>query len=346
MKDSIVLVTGGAGYCGIPTVEELLNRGISVRIFDKLLWGEKPIFNLLSRVDVVQGDIRNVDPSVLKGVTAVIHFAGLSNDPTAEYNPEANTEINTIGTKKLAELCKSKGIRKFTFASSASVYDRGLLAEDFLQDEKSKLEPRAAYAISKFHAEEELLKLKSKDFAPVILRQGTVYGFSPRMRYDLVVNSFVKDALMNKKITVFCGGEQWRPLVDISDIALAHIACIEAPQEKVSGEIFNVVYKNYRILELAHWVRKVFREKLNIDIEIEVDYSEKKDRSYRISNDKITKAIGFAPKVSVEDSVINMIDRIQEYGYKDFLNPKYFNIKWMELLTEMEDTVKKIGKVF
>lgn len=342
----MILVTGGAGYCGIPTVEELLKRGVSVRIFDKMLWGEKPLKHIIDRVEIIQGDIREVNASVLKGVKGVIHFAGLSNDPTAEYNPDANKEINTIGTKKLAQLCKKEGIKRFTFASSASIYDKGLLAEDILQDENSKVEPRAAYATSKFEAEQELLKLADKHFCPVILRQGTVYGFSPRMRYDLVVNSFIKNAMLYKQITVFCGGEQWRPLVDVSDIAKAHIAALEAPLEKISGQIFNIVYKNYRILELAHWTRKVFREKKGIDINIEVDYSERKDRSYRIAHEKITKILGLIPQVSVEEAIINAITKIEEFGYTDYLHPRYHNIAWMEMLCEMENSLKKIGKVF
>jgi nucleoside-diphosphate-sugar epimerase len=264
----------------------------------------------------------------------------------AEFNPEANFAINTDATIKLAKLCKKTGIRRFTFASSGSIYDRGLMAEDILQTEDSPVNPKAAYSLSKYKAEQELIKLADKQFCPVIMRQGTVYGFSPRMRYDLVVNTMLKSALLNNKLIVFCGGEQWRPLVDVRDVARAHIAAIEAPGEEVCGQIFNLVYKNYRVLELAHWIRKALRETKGLDPAIEVDYSPRKDRSYRVSGDKIKKAIGWDPKISVEESIKNMITEIDAWNYTDYLHPRYYNIEWMKLLSQISDLHKQIKRIF
>ena len=341
-----VLVTGGGGYIGTVLSAELLDKGYTVRLLDTFYWGMEPLKKIKDEVEIVQADIRDVDKSVLKGVTAVIHQAGLSNDPMAEFNPKANEEINTIATKRFALLCKENGIKRFTFASSASIYDRGLLTEDFLQDENSKVAPKAAYSVSKYKAEQELMKLASKDFCPVIFRQGTVYGFSPRMRYDLVVNTMLKNALMYNQINVFCGGEQWRPLVDIHDVALAHIMAIEAPREKVCGQIFNLVYKNYRVLELAHWIRKALRELKGVDPKIEVDYSPRRDRSYRISGEKIKRVLNWEPKISVEESIKDMIKKIEEYKYTDYMNPRYYNIEWMKILNQVVELQKHVKRIF
>lgn len=166
------------------------------------------------------------------------------------------------------------------------------------------------------------------------------------MRYDLVVNSMLKNALLFNKISVFCGGEQWRPLVDVRDVALAHIVAVEAPEEKVRGQIFNLIYKNYRILELTHWVRKALREVKRLNPEIEVDYSGRKDRTYRISGEKIKKILCWEPKISVEESVKDMIKKIEEWGYADYMHPRYYNIEWMKLLNEVAELQKKVKKIF
>jgi len=341
-----VLVTGGGGYIGTILAEKLLDRGYTVKLLDTFYWGMEPLKNIRDKVEIVQADIRDIDKSVLKDVTAVIHQAGLSNDPMAEFNPKANYEINTYATKELAEMCKENGVKRFTFASSGSIYDIGLLAEDVLQNEETKVHPKAAYSVSKYKAERELLKLADANFEPVIMRQGTVYGFSPRMRYDLVVNTMLKTALLYNKLIVFCGGEQWRPLIDISDVAEAHIIAIEADAKDVAGQIFNLVYKNYRVLELAHWVQKALQELKGMNPEIEVDYSPRRDRSYRISGEKIKKVLNWEPKVSVEDSLKNMIKKIDEYGYTDYMHPKYYNIEWMKLLNEISELQKKVKRVF
>ena len=212
----MILVTGGAGYIGCVLVRELLDRGEAVRVFDKLFFGDEPLSEFRDRIELVEGDIRSIDEAALAGIDSVVHLAGLSNDPTAEYNPRANYEINTIATERLALLSKRAGVRRFTFASTCSIYDRGLFADDVLVDETAEVSPRAAYAVSNHDAEKILLQLADESFSPVIFRQGTVFGYSPRMRYDLVVNTFVKDALSKGRLTVFGGGEMWRPLVDVS----------------------------------------------------------------------------------------------------------------------------------
>ena len=164
------------------------------------------------KIELVQGDIRSFDPAVLDGCDAVLHLAGLSNDPTAEFNPKANEEINTHGTEVVATACKARGIKRFINASTCSIYDLGFYAPDFLRDEESEVKPRAAYAVSNYEAERILLAMADDRFCPVILRQGTVYGWSPRMRYDLVVNTFVRDAIGKGSLTVHAAarcGARW-----------------------------------------------------------------------------------------------------------------------------------------
>jgi nucleoside-diphosphate-sugar epimerase len=340
----MILVTGGAGYIGAVTVRALLDKGFAVRVLDKLLYGDAPLDEVRNHVDVVQGDICTVDDAVLDDIGAVVHLAGLSNDPTAEFNPEANRRMNSLATRSLAEACKRKGIRRFVFASSCSIYDRGLMAEDVIQDENSPVQPLAAYAQSKFAAEQALLELADDRFQPTILRQGTVYGWSPRMRYDLVVNTFVKSAYETGRLVVHCGGEMWRPLVDVTDVANCYITCLEADLKIVGGQIFNVSHKNYRILELAHWVRKAL---LGLrDVEIDVQYGSQQARSYRVNTRKIETVLGFRPIVSVEDSARNMAQKIKAGISADFNNPRYYNIRWLELLVEIQDHLRRIGSIF
>ena len=313
-------------------------------MFDKLYFGEQGLAEIGDKIDLVQGDLRSFDPAILDGCNAVLHLAGLSNDPTAEFNPKANHEINTTGTEVLARRCKERGVKRFVFASTCSIYDLGFYAPDFLRDEDSEVRPRAAYAVSNYEAERILLGMADGNFCPVLLRQGTVYGWSPRMRYDLVVNTFVRDALVKGVLTVNAGGEMWRPLVDVTDLCRVYIACVDAPDESVHGKVLNVVGKNYRVLELAHWVREALKPLKKVDIE--VDYSNFNTRSYRVSGQRVETELGVKPLMGVKESVEHMVKMIHQHNQTDFYSPKYYNIAWMTLLSEMEETIKRIGGVF
>lgn len=342
-----ILIVGGAGYVGAILAEELLDRGYAVKILDRLYYGEDGLRDVRDRVELVVGDMRVIDPSLLDGVDAVVNAGGLSNDPTAEYNPRANREMNTIATRRLAEMCKAEGVRRYIFASTCSIYDRGVGSgeKDVLLDEEAEVNPRAAYSSSKHEAERILLEMTDDDFCPVILRKGTIYGFSPRMRYDLVANTFVKDALSKGYITVFYGGEMWRPLVDVRDVARAYILCLEADEEKVRGQIFNLSHSNFRISELALRVRGALGE-AGVEIGLKADYSYRGVRSYRVSTTKIERVLGFKPIISVEESVRDMVEKIPRYGCDDFDNPRYYNILWMRFLEEADKIISITGSVF
>jgi len=342
-----ILLVGGAGYVGSVLTHELLERGYAVRILDRLYFGDQGLRDHRDRVELVVGDMRTVTDEVFEGVEAVINVGGLSNDPTAEYNPQANHEMNTLASKKLAELCVANGVSRYIFASSCSIYDRGVGNEsrDVLLDEESEVDPRAAYASSKREAEKLLLGMADADLCPVILRKGTIYGFSPRMRYDLVVNTFVKDALSKGVITIHYGGEMWRPLVEVRDVARAYIACLRADEGLVKKQIFNLSFHNMRISELALRVREAFRT-MDINIDIRSDYGYRGVRSYRVSAAKIQRVLGFRPKVTIEESVQNMVKQIRAHGYDDFDNPRYYNIRWMRLLEEAQKIIGVTGSVF
>ena len=343
----MILVVGGAGYVGSVLIREMLTRGYAVKVFDRMYYGDSGIREHLERIKLQEGDVRTMDVSVLDGVEAVINLSGLSNDPTAEYNPRANFEMNTQANEYLARLCKARGIERFLFASSCSIYDVGIGNEekDIVLDEESPVKPKAAYSSSKYEAEKVLLELADENFCPTILRKGTVYGFSPRMRYDLVVNTFLRDALSKGYVTMHYGGEMWRPLVDVRDAARAYITCLEAPVKKVNGQIFNVVYGNFRISELALRVVEALKG-VGVKAELRPDYRYQGVRSYRVSGRKLERVLDFTPAVTVEEAVKDLVESISRYRYTDFDNPRYYNITWMKLLEEAHRIIKITGSVF
>jgi nucleoside-diphosphate-sugar epimerase len=342
-----ILLVGGAGYVGSVLTQELLERGYAVRVLDRLYFGEIGLGGVRDRVELVVGDMRTLKAEILRDVEAVVNVGGLSNDPTAEYNPQANHEMNTVAAHRLAELCAANGVRRYIYASSCSIYDRGVGSDshDDLLDEESPVDPRAAYSSSKYEAEGLLLEMAGDGFCPIILRKGTIYGFSPRMRYDLVVNTFVKDALSKGVITIHYGGEMWRPLVEVRDVARAYIACLRADEDVVRGQIFNVSFTNFRISELALRVRETFRS-LGRNVDIRSDYGYRGVRSYRVSGAKLQRTLNYRPKVTVEEAVRHMVEQIEHHGFDDFSNPRYYNIRWMRLLEEAQQIISATGSVF
>jgi nucleoside-diphosphate-sugar epimerase len=342
-----ILVIGGAGYVGSVLVEELLKRGYAVKVFDRLIYGDRGLSEVRDRVEVVVGDMRAVDAKVFDDVAAVINLGGISNDPTAEFNPAANYEMNTIATEQLAKQAKSAGVPRYLFASTCSIYDQGVEdpEADLILDETASVRPRAAYSSSKFEAEQRLLPMADDNFCPVVLRKATIYGWSPRMRFDLVVNTFLKDALTRGKITVHFGGEMWRPMVEVRDVARAYIACLEADDKKVRGEIFNVLFRNMRISELALRVREALAEN-GIDVSIVTDYGYEGVRNYRVSARKIASVLDFRPVVTVEESVANALDKLQGMKHNEFEDPRYYNIRWLKLLEEAESVLGAPGALF
>jgi len=339
------LVTGGAGYIGVLLVERLLQKGLRVRVFDKLIFGEGPLHELRKlhghRLEVIQGDVRDFDTGHLNGIDAVIHLGGLSNDPTAEFDPEATWAINVDGTVRIAEAARSAGVRRFSFASSAAVYGFHV---DGIADEDYPTNPRSLYAESRVECDRILMNMADDNFFPVSLRQGTAMGASPRWRFDLAVNTFTRDAFRNKRLNVQAGGQAYRPFVHVRDTADAHYLAVTCPEENIAGgQIFNLVHENYQILDLAHRVRHILHDR--VDLEIDVDYSESEPRSYRISGEKLKRVLGFVPTRTVADAVTEMYEILVSGRYNDFDNPYYYNMPWLEHLLKMETFLKKMGYV-
>ncbi len=337
-----ILVTGGCGYIGSILVPMLLDRGYGVRVFDKLYFGDEALKSTRDKIEFIAGDVRYFDPAILDGVDAVIHLGSLSNDPTAAFDPVATRTINYEGSIKLARAAKARGIERFTFASTCAIYGFHL---EGIADETFPANPQTDYAQSKIDTDLELEKMADAIFCPVILRQATVVGYSPRMRWDLVVNAFVMHAFKTGRLDVWFGGEAWRPIVNVRDTAEAHIRCIEAPADKVRGQVFNVVQQNYRILELAHRVRRALGE-LGIPVEVDVNYDQTDNRSYRTNGEKLGRVVGFTPSITIEETVKEIAELLRSGRYRDFEHPIYYNMRWMKLLVEVEDRLNRTGKVF
>ena len=338
-----VLVTGGAGYIGVELVRLLLARGDDAVVVDRLYFGADPLAEFGDRVRIIQADVRDFERAWLDGVDGVSHLAGLSNDPTAEYNPEANWQMNALATERLAQECAAAGVPRLVFGSSASLYD-GIGPGMF--DEETNVEPRGAYSRSKHYGEGALLAAAGAEFSPVILRQGTVYGYSPRMRFDLVVNTFVKDALLYRTLFLHGGGWQWRPLVDVRDVAAAHVAALIAPRERVHAQIFNVMQENYQVRQLAMLVAGSLaltgRPVELVDAPLPPIV-----RDYRCSNLKLTQALGSPhPGITVLESIDDMLKRLPIERYAEFAHPRHYNIAWMTLLEGTHASQRPFGSIY
>jgi nucleoside-diphosphate-sugar epimerase len=323
-----ILVAGGAGYIGCVLVPRLLERGYHVRMLDRMYFGAQPLAEFQDRIELVVADVRDIPDGALDGIDGVINLSGLSNDPTAEYDPEANWQMNALATEALGERCLERGIERYVFASSCALYD-GL--PPGMHDETAPVEPRAAYATSKRYGEEALLRLAGEGLTAVIMRNGTAYGWSPRMRFDLVVNTFVKDALLDGTLLLHGGGWMWRPLVDVRDASDALIAAYEAPAEQVRGEIFNVLHSNYQIRELAMIVAGTVRLAVGRSVDLVEAPEPALKRDYECSNAKLSTTLGFIPRHSVLDAATDLVERFADADSSELNDPRHYNIRWLEL---------------
>jgi nucleoside-diphosphate-sugar epimerase len=345
-----VLVTGGAGYLGTVLCRALIERGHAPVVLDRFFWPAAPLKEL--EIPYVLGDVRDWRDEWLDGIDAVAHLAGLSNDPTAEYNPDANWQMNVVATERLIAGCKRRGVARFVYASSASIYDTEQSAHEIdrspiMCDEKTNVRPRGAYSISKHAAEKLLLEAADSNFFPTILRQGTIYGYSPRMRFDLVVNTFIKDAVVNRRLFLHGGGWMWRPLVDTTDVARAHIMCLEAPIEIVAGELFNVLEENYQIRQLAMLVAgSLAMLSRPIHVELVEAALPKLVRNYRMSNVKLSQTLGFTPSVTVLQSIEDMLRRLPLDRVEELTHPRNYNIRWMTLIEEIHRTQREFASIY
>jgi nucleoside-diphosphate-sugar epimerase len=253
-----VLVTGHHGYIGSVLVPLFLAAGhevvgLDTDLFEDCLLPGQPA---PPEVPSLRRDLRDVEADDLAGFKAVVHLAGLSNDPLGNLDSGLTLEINESGSLRLARLAKEAGVERFVFSSSCSTY--GAAGDDFL-DENAAFNPVTPYGVSKVRFEQQLSALADERFTPTYLRNATAYGVSPRLRVDLVLNNLMAYAVSTGRIHMLSDGTPWRPIVHIEDIARAFLAVLAAPREKVHDEAFNVgrTEENYRIRELAAIVSEV-----------------------------------------------------------------------------------------
>jgi nucleoside-diphosphate-sugar epimerase len=338
----MILVTGGAGYVGSVLVPELLALGHAVRVVDTL-WFGNPL-PAHPKLELLQADVRACAPAWLDGVQAVIHLAGLSNDPTADFSPRLNAESNVLATQQLAELVARRATAegreiRFLFASSCSVYYTSTPEKEIdiqAKGEDMQVAPTANYSKAKRLAEIELLKLADAhaQFCPVLLRKGTLFGLAPRMRFDLVINVFTLSAWHKRLLTVHGSGEAWRPLLDVREAADAYLSCLASPADKVRAQIFNVLHKNYRVLELAHWVAEILEEHRHVSVQVKRDRSAHSgERSYYVLGEKIQQQLGFKTERGATQAVLEIWDALEagQFGRAPQDDPRYFNIQWFRL---------------
>jgi len=271
------LVTGGAGYIGSTLCRLLLDRGFDVVVLDRFFFGYEPLSDVLDRLRAVRGDVRWFEPDLLRGVDVVFDLASLSNDPAGELDPAKTLEINYEGRVRVARLAKKLGVGRYVLASSCSVYG----FQDGLVDESSPTNPLTTYAKANALAEGEVLSLADRSFSATVLRQATVYGYSPRMRFDLAVNGMVLGFFRDGRVPIMRDGRQWRPFVHVKDTSKAFLMVAEADADLVNGEVFNVGSneQNIQIFDLA----KVVADALKVPFEY-VWYGSPDSRSYNNKN--------------------------------------------------------------
>lgn len=320
-----ILVVGGAGYLGAVLTSRLLKKGYTVRVLDLLMFGRAGVEEIkkTSKFELMVGDVRNIGTvaSALRGMDAVINLAALVGDPACSASPEEAIVTNYLANKALAEACKYHQVNRYLFASTCSVYGVG---KNQL-DENSPLHPVSLYARSKIRSEEAILSLEDTNFAPTILRMATLYGYSPRMRYDLVLNRMTMTAARDGKIFVHGDGRQWRPLLSVRDAAEAFTSCVEAPLVKVKGQVFNVGSdnNNIQIGDLAGRIASVFGGRVKIVRE----GTEKDQRDYFVSFRKIERTLPFRAGHEIESAVREIRTAIRANKISDFENPNYYNVE-------------------
>ncbi len=297
-----VFLTGVNGYIGALLAPYLMERGLDVLGLDTGYYRDGWLYSddrqLALTPRTLNKDLRRIEAADLTGCAAVVHLAELSNDPLGQNNPAVTRQINHAGSVRLAQLARALGIRRFVYTSSCSVYGAG--SGDFL-DEAAPVNPQTAYAQCKVLVERDLKQMAAADFAPVCLRNATAFGPSPRMRFDIVINDLCALAWTTQRIAMKSDGSPWRPVVHVLDICEAIYRCLLAPEEAISGRVWNVGQdsENYRVRELAQIVAGEFP-----GCEVTVGSSAGDNRSYRVSFQRIHRELpGFACRYRAHDGV-------------------------------------------
>jgi nucleoside-diphosphate-sugar epimerase len=325
-----VLVTGSTGYIGTVLVPLLLKEGHDIVGMDTDYYSRCTFMGALADVPTLKLDVRDVSAAAVKGFDAIIHLAGLSNDPLGDYNPTLTEDINFKASARLAQLAKQAGVQRFLFASSCSNY--GASGDQFLTEDAA-FNPVTPYGVSKVQVEQELRKLADDDFTPVYLRASTAYGLSPRLRFDLVLNNLTAWAFTTGRVHLKSDGSPWRPIVHVEDICRAYIAALQAPRAAVHDQAFNVgtTTENYQVRELADMVQEIVP---GCKVDFAADAGPDK-RCYRVDCNKITRVLhGFKPQWTARRGVEQLYQAYKSIGLKleDFEGPKFMRIAHVKKL--------------
>lgn len=325
-----VLITGHNGYVGRVLTKLLLENKYDVVGCDINYFPDVFENNSYPEVPNIISDIRDMNIENLNQVDIVLHLAALSNDPLGELNSQLTHEINYLSTVKLAELSKKAGVKKFIFSSSCSTYGQNTE----IVNEESDLEPLTQYAKSKVDSEFKILELEDNTFCPTILRNATVYGYSPNLRLDLVVNNLTASAFVSGKVKLLSDGTAWRPLLHIEDMANAFLTVMKSPNELVTGQIFNVGDNNdnFSVREIAECVKQIIP---NSEVEF-ANISNKDFRSYKVSFDKIARVLNFKTKWNLQDGIKQLynIFNTKKLTESDFQDKKFYRVEQLKSLIE------------
>jgi nucleoside-diphosphate-sugar epimerase len=328
-----ILVTGHKGYIGTLLVPMLIAQGYEVMGLDSGLFEQCTFQRSVPEIPWLRADIRDVQSPDLDGSDAIVHLAGLSNDPLGSLNPDLTYEINHRATARLARLAKETGVERFLFSSTCSIYGA---AGDAVVSEESQAHPSTAYARSKLLAEQDVATLADSNFSPTFLRSATAYGVSPCLRFDLVLNNLVAWAFTTGRVHLKSDGQAWRPVVHVEDIARAFVAVLRAPRDRVHGQIFNVGRsdENYRIRDLAELVEAtVPRSHIEHARDAGADA-----RSYRVDFRKLARTLPeFGPRWNAALGARQLYEacRTSRLSLDDFEGPRYRRVlRIQELLEE------------
>lgn len=326
-----ILVTGNKGYIGSLLCQELIKQNYTVLGIDTDLYNSCNFFPVQYPVGQINKDVRDITEEDLAGIDAIIHLAALSNDPMGELRPLLTDAINCQASVKLAKLAKANKVKRFIFSSSCSIYGK---SGNSPIDETGMLSPLTEYAKSKVNAEKEISILADGIFSPVFLRNATVYGLSPMLRVDLVVNNLTGWAYTTKRIKIMSDGSPWRPLIHIQDICKAFIATLKAPQQLIHNETFNIGKnsENYQIKEIADMIKKIMPE-------CAIEYTKEHgsdSRTYKVDFSKARAVLGkyFRPDWNMERGIRELIAAFEtnNFNFEDFQSHKFTRLKQIHRL--------------
>lgn len=311
-----LLIAGGAGYVGSALIPRLLERGYAADVVELFWFGN----SLPAETGILNKDLFEVTVDDLTGYDQVIFLAGLSNDPMAEYSPSKNFVYNAAAPAYLAYTAKKAGVRRFIYASTCSVYGHSGHTVNELYDETRPVSSSYPYGISKLQGEQAVTNLGDDRFSVIALRKGTISGHSPRMRFDLIVNTMYRSALHDGTITIH-NPSIWRPILAIEDAVSAYIRAIEA-HESVSG-VFNIASANYTVGEVGDLVQSEIEEQLGVKVNLAIRHIQDL-RNYKVSLEKAKEILSFHPRHEVRGIVRHLIRHL--HGFWDWDNPAYSNI--------------------